>query len=287
LTRLSRSSCSAPRLSWLATDQPILSLGRVAANVLCAPPPRHGSGSLTQRKSVSPQRGLYVVWLLQMGAAAWTLSVNMGTEDLAKRLRQQDKDHLSPRERRVLEDLRRQATTIRGALGTNLTQGWGTAIDLKSAGTRQRRYEAATILSRTYPLSGMPSDGVLRQDLYDMCVALQEANRAKRDLDATGWDTVAVSSPHHVRRDLRDPVFETGTEGTRTTRLPERLMTRSLRHEGGLKGTGGGSRREASDPRPRYTRATSLSLARRNGLASTRLSMAWMRCGRPAKLIVS
>lgn len=80
----------------------------------------------------------------------------------------------------------------------------------------------------------MPRVDVLRQDLYDMCILLQEATRAKRDLDAAGWEVVSDTSPRQPRQDLRDPVFETGTDRTTTSLLPERLMKRSLRHEGGL-----------------------------------------------------
>jgi hypothetical protein len=114
---------------------------------------------------------VYVVWLMRADGQAWTLSVNMGTERRSSQLREIDRASATrvPIEPRVRVGLAAEASAIRERMNPVLTLPWETRIDLASNGTRQRRYEAAVVVARTYSLAALPDDDALRSDLAAMC----------------------------------------------------------------------------------------------------------------------
>ncbi|MFI6261356.1 MrcB family domain-containing protein [Micromonospora sp. NPDC051006] len=181
-------------------------------------------------ESVTPMRGLYVVWLLQASREAWTLSVNMGTELRAKTMKK-----AGDREAQVLEALRAEAAAIRGGLPADLTSGWGAAMDLRRPGIRQRRYEAATIIAKTYPLDALPDDKTLAGDLNHACLVLAEAMQARDRFAIANPGTIFTGSAVHVDPNDRDLPFDPGVDVTAVISLPKRSIVRKPRHEGGLK----------------------------------------------------
>lgn len=181
-------------------------------------------------ESVTPQRGLYVVWILQASGEAWTLSVNMGTELRAKTMKD-----AGAREADVREALRAEAAALREGLPAELTAGWNTTLDLRRPGVRQRRYEAAAIIARTYPLTAMPDDKALSTDLERACLVLAEAIRIRDRLAAAHPGVISTSSAVRADPQDRDLPFEPGVDVTTTIELPKRSIVRTPRHEGGLK----------------------------------------------------
>jgi hypothetical protein len=188
-------------------------------------------------ESTSPMDGLYVVWLLQADRAAWTLSVNMGTERRAQELQERDRGNRrsGPREPRLRELLARESAAIRSRMLPEVTVGWDRTIDLHSGGTRQLRYEAATIIGRTYLLDSLPDDETLSRDLEAVCVGLQDAVRAKRELAVEEPGLVSTSSSTARPYDTRDPIFAPGEDRTTTVATQPRPIVRTPRHEGGLR----------------------------------------------------
>ncbi|MEV7624266.1 DUF3578 domain-containing protein [Actinoplanes sp. NPDC089786] len=192
-------------------------------------------------ESNNPRRGLYVVWLLQATTNAWTLSVNMGTELRSEALKASDMAAkaagatLSPREPRLLASFHAEAAAIRAGIPADAAAGWNSSMTLELAGLRQRRYEAATILAKTYPLNAMPDDKVLAGDLAQACVLLGEAIRVRDELASTAPGTVWTAPAVHVDPLDRDLPFEPGEDVETTIEQPKRSIKRKPRHEGGLK----------------------------------------------------
>jgi hypothetical protein len=184
-------------------------------------------------ESTGPQEGLYVVWLLRADRQAWTLSINMVTERRSAQLKEIDAvsgTHV-PREPRVRAGLAAEALAIRERMDPELTLPWETAIDLASNGRRQRRYEAAAVVARTYLLAALPTDDALRSDLAAICRALEDAIRAKRELALTEPGLISTSSAVPPRDD-REYAFSPGTDVE--TVVQRRSIVRRPRHEGGL-----------------------------------------------------
>jgi hypothetical protein len=182
-------------------------------------------GFFDPEESTTPMDGLYVVWLLDARGQNWTLSVMMGTEKRAKTL---------PKQAELVASLSAEATAIRDEIPERVTRAWDSTIDLRSKGTRQRRYEAATILGTSYPVDAMPSDTVLDADLRAMCIALQEAVQVKRRLAILHPGVISTSSAVDVDSSERDLVWAPGVDRNSTVQLSKQSITRTPRHEGGL-----------------------------------------------------
>ena len=187
--------------------------------------------------SRSPQEGLYVVWLLQASRQAWTLSINMGTERLSAQFKAQDdaSPARAPREQRVRAALATEAAAIRQRVTPELIAAWDSSIDLASSGMRQRRYVAATVVGRTYPLPNLPSDAELRADLERICILLQEAVHARRALAVLEAGAISSASATPSSMDPREYVFNPGVDSPGNVSLPKRPIFRTPRHEGGLR----------------------------------------------------
>ena len=187
-------------------------------------------------ESTTPMDGLYVVWLLDSTGQNWTLSLNMGTEKRAKSFSGANAARNGPgsKEEQLLASLRAEAAAIRDALPEQVVSAWDATIDLRSKGTRQRRYEAATILANTYPVSALPSDATLDADLRAMCIALQEASETKRRLAILRPGVISTSSAVFLDSSERELEFAPGIDRSSTVELSMRSITRTPRHEGGL-----------------------------------------------------
>ena len=106
------------------------------------------------------QRGFYVVYLFNPGAATVTLSLNQGTTSVRKEFGRDTGE--------VLED--------RSRLARLRLKDWNTRfpfsrISLGSTQTLPKDYEAGHILGRTYAISSMPSDSEIARDLDDIIFA--------------------------------------------------------------------------------------------------------------------
>jgi hypothetical protein len=190
-------------------------------------------------ESTKPQQGLYAVWILQADGGAWTLSVMMGTERLSNTVKEQDQQRgviqTRDREARVRELLSIEAASIRDKIASDLRAGWDTVIDLKRPGTRQLRYEAATVLARTYPVHSLPSEDILRADLAEVCLLLQEAVKAKHQLAVVDPGSISTASAVLRLPSTREYIFDPGIDRKKSIALRRRSIERTPRHEGGLR----------------------------------------------------
>ncbi|GLY05123.1 DUF3578 domain-containing protein [Actinoplanes sp. NBRC 101535] len=187
-------------------------------------------------ESVTPMDGLYVVWILDATGQNWTLRLNMGTEKRGQNVPAAYQAGTgSGKEQQLLAALRAEADAIRGALPHRIAEAWDSAVALHSTARRQRRYEAATILAQSYPVSNLPSDSILEADLRSMCIALQEAAQVKRRLAILAPGTISTSSSTLADSSARELVFDPGVDKVSTKLLPERSITRTPRHEDGLR----------------------------------------------------
>jgi len=186
-------------------------------------------------ETIKARSGLYVVWILAGDRSVWTLSVNMGTERRAAMLKAVEAGgpRSRNRERRLLEALKVEAGSIREQVPATLRAGWDDKVSLRSTGVRQRRYEAATILARTYPVGQLPGDVQLASDLRTACDLLQEAVRAKQRLAVAQPGSVSTPSPVPPA-DRREYVFSPGADTMTTVHLRRRAIKRTPRHETGL-----------------------------------------------------
>lgn len=235
-------------------------------------------GFFDPEESTKPQQGLYVVWLLASGGTAWTLSINMGTENRAKRLKVEEGvgAPVRGRESRLLAQITAEAAVIREAMDAEARAGWDASIDLTSDGVRQKRYEAATVLARTYRLDSLPDDATLRTDLAQLCRLLGDAARARRAIAATNPDAISTSSAPPLRvigvstysSRARTAQGRSGRHASRSSALPG---TRAVWGD-----TATGSCPEGSAPRPTFIHGTSSSRGRRSGSVNTRWSMELM-----------
>jgi hypothetical protein len=197
-------------------------------------------GFFDPEETTSPMNGLYVVWILQPNKANWTLSVNMGTEHRAKVMANMTKpDGVGTKESWVCAAIAQEAAAIRAALPARIRERWAETIDLQSStlksGMRQRRYEAGAILAKTYPSDSLPSEEVLRKDLDELCLALQECVAVKQPLAALAPEVISTASASpRVRREA-DLVFAPGTDKPIYVEIDAPWIRRMPRHESGLR----------------------------------------------------
>lgn len=187
-------------------------------------------------ESTDPKDSIYVVWILRASGDAWTLSLMMGTEGLAKRMKDEghQQPQTQPRERRLLAALSAEATRIRKDMPPEVLRGWDSAIDLGKSGLRQRRYEAATVMAWTCPLDVIPDEATLQARLSEICLALQAAIDVRRGM--------AISDPRSIStagkaptNDPREYDFNPGTDSSIEISARQRPIIRTTRHEGGLR----------------------------------------------------
>jgi hypothetical protein len=186
-------------------------------------------------ESKSPTEGLYVVWILRADRSAWTLSVNMGTERLSQRLAAEPQTGAGPREPRVRLLLSAEASVIRAAMNQEELSQWSQSMSLNSGGTRQRRYEAATVVAKEYPLEAFVNEETLSHDLDEACTLLSRAIEAKHRLAVTEPGSISTASATFGDGDHRNALFEPGEDHETTIVLSKTSITRTPRHESGLR----------------------------------------------------
>lgn len=174
-------------------------------------------------ETVSPEAGLYVVYLVTEDLGTLLLTLMQGITELSNTL-----GNAAARVR-----LAEEAHAIRSKLPADAIAGLDTGLDLGSRGFRQRAYEAGTVVSRRYSLDTLPAEPELRADLTRFLHVYQLAAAVKRELLLTSPGAISSSSSGTtfvVTDPLRD--FKPKSDADYQAFLTGRSMTKSRRHEG-------------------------------------------------------
>jgi hypothetical protein len=170
----------------------------------------------------TPQRGIYVVYLLSEDMEVLALSLNQGIEYLRR--------DVGDRAARI--QLANDAEAIRARLATEVLRSWNDPIDLRSKGARQRAYEAGSIACRTYKVGSLPSEDSLEADLATVLRLYEDALAARHRLlvESPGLIT---SSGEIVDDHVTDPLLHFRPKDASDYRavLSGRELIKSRRHE--------------------------------------------------------
>jgi hypothetical protein len=130
------------------------------------------------------------------------------------------------------------------------------------------------VLGRTYPVHSLPDDDILRADLAQVCLLLQEAVRAKHQLAVVDPGSISTASAVPQLPPTREYIFNPETDKKTSIAPRRRSIERTPRHEGGLRRYGewliGRGFKVATNVHPRDFS----SKDRRSGLANIRSCMA-------------
>jgi hypothetical protein len=173
-------------------------------------------------ETITPERGVYVVYIFAGDLASITLTLNQGITELTKQV--------GSAEARVR--LAADAAAIRKSLPREAVELWDISISLGTGGFRQRAYEAGNIVARRYDLKLLPPEVDLRRDLKDLLSTYQLAVAIKRELLQTSPGVISSSSSGTVSV-LTDSLwdFKPKSDADYLTFIQGRQIRKSRRHE--------------------------------------------------------
>ncbi|MDX3849151.1 MrcB family domain-containing protein [Streptomyces sp. AK02-01A] len=116
-------------------------------------------------------KGLYLAYIFSADLRQVWLTLQQGITHLEDRL---------GRGGARQEHLRRQATRLRRAVANRRRSGWVDEPELRHEADRPRAYEAASVIARSYKLSDLPVESILREDLVYAAGLLKRADLADR-----------------------------------------------------------------------------------------------------------
>jgi hypothetical protein len=174
-------------------------------------------------ETMSPEEGLYVVYLFAADLGSVCLMLLQGITKLDR--------ELGHREARLR--LAAEAQAIRAALPTGALDGLETSVELASSGFRQRAYSAACIAAREYNASALPSEHELRNGLLRMLDLYQEAIDVKQQVAVTSTPTSTTTVAAQRETARTDPLsyFRPRDDSEYVARVEARELVKSRRHE--------------------------------------------------------
>ena len=134
-------------------------------------------GFFDPRETMSPEDGLYVVYLFGAELEGVTLSITQGITKLSKEL------GVRPARMKLATD----AAAIRSGLRAHDTSGWEPTMNLGSLKFRQLAYEAGNVLARQYSIPELPPEAILVHDLHASIELYHLAIAVKRQLRQAGY----------------------------------------------------------------------------------------------------
>lgn len=173
-------------------------------------------------ETVTPQDGIYLVYLFAEDLRTVTLSLQQGITRLTRELGQ----------RQARDRLADDARAIRDHLPPDALRGLSHAMRLASTGFRQLAYESGNIVAREYETSSLPLESVLREDLLRFIDLYQAAVISKRHLLQSSPGTIASSSVLKMT-EARDPLhdFKPKSDADYIAHIQGRRLQKSRRHE--------------------------------------------------------
>jgi MrcB-like, N-terminal domain len=175
-------------------------------------------------ETVSPENGVYVVYLFAEDLASVALTLNQGITQLTNELG-------APAARRRLA---LDAENIRAGMPASSLTGLDTAIHLSSSGFRQKAYEAGNIVSTTYTIDTIPDEPTLRRDIARFLDLYELAVDSKRALLLARPGLVSTASG--TSRSISgedDPLrnFKPKDDSDYIATLSGRTLVKTRRHE--------------------------------------------------------
>lgn len=127
-------------------------------------------GVLDPDETATPQSGIYFVYIFSADLDVVALTLIQGT-DVGH--------HKSSLSRSAL---RSDSAAIRAAMSHNKLDEFPPHLDLGTNNSRQQRYKAGAIATKTYRINSLPEEETLMKDLHSMLSLYTEAIDAKRRL---------------------------------------------------------------------------------------------------------
>lgn len=180
-------------------------------------------------ETVSPQFGIYVVYLFTTDLASLVLSLMQGITRISREM-----GGIAKARNRLISD----AEAIRRDLPEVSLAGLSTVMDLNPAGQRvkldnQKGYSAANIASIEYAISSFPSEDALRSDLDRMLALYQDATAVKRRLQLSSPGSIASPSIEVITKVNADPRhrFKPKNDSDYRAVIEGRTLVKSRKHE--------------------------------------------------------
>jgi hypothetical protein len=175
-------------------------------------------------ETVSPEEGLYLVYLFAADLRTVNLMLLQGITTLSEELG----SNAAAR-----AQLATQAKEIRGKLAPSALAGLTTSVELASGGFRQKGYSASCVAATTYSLPELAQESVLRSDLARFFVLYQDAVAANRTLAVTSAPTTTMALSEYQRASLSSPLvyFRPKSDADYVAHITAREMVKTRRHE--------------------------------------------------------
>ncbi|MBT2384243.1 MrcB family domain-containing protein [Streptomyces sp. ISL-11] len=170
-----------------------------------------------------PKTGLYLAYIFAADLETVTLTLQQGVTGLPPHLGEgkRRRDYLEPRAQALLT-----------ALPGELVAGWDVRPALKSQLSGPLSYQAGSVVARCYDLAAMPSEGSLREDLWHMAEAFQQAAAAFEKLsikEAPSGLAVSYVARVHGKPSLEG--FRPKDSSDYVAHIPERTIKKTRDHE--------------------------------------------------------
>ena len=134
-------------------------------------------------ETTTAQRGMYLVYLFSADMTTVSLSLNQGVTELVSRF-----GTTEGRKR-----LASQAAAIRARLQPDQVDGLDDVIDLRSAQTLPRNYEAGNIVAKAYRANALPEGNVMAADLRRFVRLYELALEVRNALRISTPDTIVTT----------------------------------------------------------------------------------------------
>lgn len=178
--------------------------------------------------TTTAQRGLYVVYLFDVGTQHVFLSMNQGATAHLDYYRSNPPTPPGV-ERAALTEIRNETEAVRELLDPQLLSGTAHEIHLGSSLYLPRGYEAGNIAAITYDLLALPSEGQLREDLLRFLTMYQECVAARQA--AVAADPVSFHVPAAAGKDPGGSVFKPKDTGDYLAWVRTHQQHRTRKHE--------------------------------------------------------
>lgn len=188
-----------------------------------------------------PKVGLYLAYIFAADLKTVTLTLQQGVTALGHQLGRGKKrrDYLADRARGLRERLPQDSVA-----------GWDVRPSFKCSVDRALAYEAGSVVARVYDVEAMPTEEVLREDLWHLADVLQSAAMVEK-----GLSEQRSSGGRHVEFITKKTKQPQGLERFRPkdasdyiAHLPARTLQKTRRHEQLVEAFGGEVVRRGFDP---------------------------------------
>jgi len=173
-------------------------------------------------ETTSAQRGIYLVYIFNVGLTKVTLTLNQGITDRSTALGRKEAKRV----------LRSDAEVLRATLTSSELVKYHETFVLGGTGFRQAAYEAGNILSKTYEIADLPSSEDLERDLDQLTKVYQDVLLVRQSLLQTkpGLLNLGNGSTDGLIQSAV-PEFKPKSDSDYLQHVSERTIVKTRRHE--------------------------------------------------------